>query len=111
MRKLPYISIFILSFAFTAFGQVSPCPVINLTGPAFNPEPDGVGTFIVVVSKDSKNPLNLYKGEKELEYFWTLKNGKIISGQGTVSIIVQFNSDANMTATVEVKGLPENCLN
>lgn len=88
-----------------------PCPVFNLTGPARLPEPNGIGNFLVIVSKDSKDPLNLYKGEKELEYFWSVKNGKIINGQGTVNINVQFNSDLSMTAQVEIKGLPENCPN
>lgn len=111
MKKLLFTSIFVLAFCFVAFGQDLSCPIINLTGPASLPEPNGIGNFLVVVSKDSKDPLNLYKGEKELEYFWTVKNGKIISGQGTVNINVQFNSDLSMIAAVEVKGLPENCFN
>jgi hypothetical protein len=109
MRKLLYISFFILSFSFSGFGQDSSCPVINLNVPPSDPGLNGIGNFSVTVSKDSKDPLNLYKGEKELEYFWTVENGRIISGQGTVSINVQFNSEPSITATVEVKGLPENC--
>lgn len=108
-RNILYISIFILSFGFTALGQDESCPVINLQVPPFDPGPNGTGVFSVVVSKDSKDPLNFYKGEKELEYFWTVENGRIISGQGTVSITVQFNSAMSITAAVEVKGLPENC--
>ena len=111
MRKYFFASTFIFAFCFAAFGQDSPCPDIKLTGPASILEPNGIANFLVIVSKDSKNPLALYKGEKELKYIWIIKNGKIISGQGTISVNVRVDSTLSPTATVEVKGLPEGCIN
>lgn len=111
MRKLLFASIFIFSFSFIAFGQVSPCPVINLIGPASVPEPNGSAIFSVFVLKDPKDPLGLYKGEEELEYIWTVEKGKIIGGQGTPSITIEVDSQLSSRATIEVEGLPKHCQN
>ena len=47
----------------------------------------------------------------KLEYEWEVSAGKIMSGQGTPTIEVDTKdlSDINVTASVEIKGLPENC--
>jgi hypothetical protein len=45
-----------------------------------------------------------------LEYRWTVSGGKITSGQGTGSIMVDASSDMRgLTATVEVRGLAAEC--
>ena len=51
--------------------------------------------------------------EEKIIYNWTLKGGKIINGQGTQTITVEMpaRSFESLTATVEVKGLPEGCAN
>ena len=45
------------------------------------------------------------------EYFWSVKNGEIVGGQGTDSIIVQpgEGTEANVVATVELKGFSPEC--
>jgi hypothetical protein len=84
------------------------CPKISVT---VSPE--------VINDLATGNPLvftaaleNLPENSK-IEYLWTVAAGRIISGQGTTSIGVDVEvlGNTNPTATVEIKGLPENCLN
>src|SRR5207253_7135758 len=43
-------------------------------------------------------------------YNWTLSSGTITSGQGTPTIIVDTTGlDDNVTATIEIGGLPSEC--
>ena len=53
----------------------------------------------------------LNKPRASFEYFWSVKNGEIVDGQGTVSIIVQpgDGTDANVSARVELKGFSAEC--
>lgn len=49
----------------------------------------------------------------KFEYKWTVSNGKIFDGQGTTAISVLTDKDLSreITATVEINGLPEGCKN
>jgi len=49
----------------------------------------------------------------QVTFQWTISSGKIISGQGTETIAVDVSASAEkrVTATVEVKGLSEECQN
>lgn len=49
-----------------------------------------------------------------LKYHWTTSSGSIIRGQGTSNIVVKDRPKgdvSNVTATVEIKGLPPGCVN
>jgi hypothetical protein len=60
-------------------------------------------TFTVSVSDEAKYP--------NIEYLWAVSQGEIIEGQGTKTIKVKRtgSNGENITATVEVNGLPDNC--
>lgn len=50
----------------------------------------------------------------KLEYKWTVSAGEISDGQGTLAILVATTKELagqTLTATVEIKGLPQNCQN
>src|SRR5258705_5842645 len=54
---------------------------------------------------------DLQVGQK-VTYMWSVSRGKIKSGQGTSSITIDRPDDMNgFTATVEVQGLPDGCVN
>lgn len=67
-----------------------------------------------IYSFSRKSPLkfssefNLDRPRSSFEYFWTVKNGEIVDGQGTDSITVQ-PGDGNVSARVELKGLSAEC--
>ena len=46
-----------------------------------------------------------------LKYIWTVSGGKIITGQGTLSISVEWIPEQNFTVTIEIEGFPEGCPN
>jgi len=106
MKQIFFAVILALVFSVLTFAQSekSPCPEIDVSIDAnelFNlTEPM---LFSVKVGDEAKN--------LSLEYAWTVTQGKIIEGQGTPSIKVDIAglNDLNITATVEIKGLPKNC--
>ena len=53
----------------------------------------------------------LTRPRASFEYFWSVKNGEIVDGQGTDSIIVQpaDGTEANVSARVELKGFSAEC--
>lgn len=109
MRKLSFtfflVLISIFAFAGFSFGQdpVKPeCPTIGITGPAGLTRPGDTANYSVQVDTNGK--------DFKLEYLWTISSGEIISGQNTPSITVRFEN-MGVTATVEIKGLPEGCPN
>ena len=53
-----------------------------------------------------------FNNDSKLSYTWTISAGTISSGQGTPAIVVDTTGLDNQTveAAVEVKGLPESCL-
>jgi hypothetical protein len=97
----------VFGFGLSVFAQneITPCPEIDVSGGEVNPEILMSMSFSVNVGDEAKN--------LKLEYKWTVSHGKMIEGQGTPSIKIDTNglNDVNITATVEIKGLPENCAN
>lgn len=107
MRKIILTSVSILIFCVCSFGQnkeISPCPSgLSVTGPSGLTVPDVSQSFTANVS----NP-----GSYPFKYDWSISGGDIIEGQGTSSIKVVQPSELggdNLTATVELKGLPKHC--
>lgn len=102
MRYILLLSLlFVVTGADRAYSQ--DCPGIVVTCPD-----SGLGptlTFFANVSGSSPSA--------KLSFNWTVSSGKIISGQGTASIVVD-NTEARgqgMTGTVEVVGIPKECGN
>ncbi len=47
--------------------------------------------------------------EQTFSFQWKVSSGRIVEGQGTASIKVEFDSKSTFTATVEIKGIPAQC--
>ena len=70
-----------------------------------------------IYARSRKSPLKfsaaftLHRPGSSFEYFWSVKNGEIVDGQGTDSIIVQPGEGTvtNVSATVELKGFSAEC--
>jgi hypothetical protein len=80
------------------------CPDLSISGPAGITAPGGTMVFTASASGGSQ--------DTPITYNWTVSPGTIVSGQGTPSITVQAPSDesgGNVTATVEIGGVPPNC--
>ncbi len=107
MKSFFVSTILVLTFCVGTFAQTSetsPCPTISVTGPAGIPMADEPMTFTAEVSKEAK--------KFKTEYKWTVTNGEIIEGQGTIVIKVLWKDmfGKNLTAEFEVVGLPKNCI-
>jgi hypothetical protein len=106
MRSL----LFIISIFLLACGQVfsqggAGCPQITLVGPAGETRPGDTVTFTVDV-KDAD--VSKYK------FKWYVTFGKILSGNDSPHIEVateRIHDRQNLTATVEIEGLPAGCPN
>ena len=80
----------------------APCPTISVSCPA---------------DVESKQPLTfelaVYGGDPTITstYQWSLSRGKIVSGQGTLQIVVDVSELAgkSLTATVKVGGYDPGC--
>jgi hypothetical protein len=91
------------SFVFSQSVNSSSCPTFSVTGPSGTTEPDGPLDFTAQI-KD----FDISK----LRFEWTVENGEIIKGQGTLSLLVkQINRGNTITATIKIFGLPEFCPN
>lgn len=77
------------------------CPAISVTGPAGIVQPGEEASFIADTDEASK--------KYDLKYQWSTSIGEIVSGQGTSSIRVKWPGGDTLTATVEIKGLPDGC--
>jgi hypothetical protein len=93
-----------VALLFTLFVGIShslaQCPTITVTGPAGVTRQGDTMTFRVEVDRS------------DLTFSWTVNDGTITKGQGTSSIEVTTNAPtagSNITATVEVQGLPLDC--
>lgn len=103
MKIILISSIFIIAFSFNIFAQEKTvCPIIEVSGGG---RPLAYETVLFTVNVDTKGK------ELKLEYVWSVDNGKIVQGQGTQTITVELSERDGITATVEVKGLPEGCQN
>lgn len=107
MKLFLVASILVLLCSISVFAQneKSPCPAIKV-----------IGGGMVQVNEPMNFSANLGDEAKNLkiEYQWTVSRGEISGGQGTSSIIVDTTGvpgASNITATVKIKGLPENCAN
>jgi len=105
MKSFLFVLILILAFCGGTFAQtdkISPCPTIDVTGPAGIPNPDEPILFTASLSKEAE--------KFNLEYKWTVSGGEIIGGQGTLAVrALQKNLGETLTLTLEVIGLPEKC--
>lgn len=107
MNRLLLLTILVLIFCLQPFGQdKSECPKVEITGPT-EPFPSGNSiAFVVTLTSDIKY--------SKIEYKWTVSKGEIQNGQGTVAVVVATFGERNnqiITATLEIKGLPEGCNN
>jgi hypothetical protein len=99
-------SILVLMFCVVSFAQsneTAPCPSISVTGPPGIPAPDEPVIFTVEIGKEAEKFNTILK--------WNVNNGETIEGQGTNQIKVLWKDmcGTNLTATVEVIGLPKDC--
>lgn len=104
MKTLIFI-ISILAFVFSVSAQ-SNCPNVSVSGPP----------NIIAMGEQHTFTANLDKeaAKYQVKYFWTISGGQIVEGQGTnILKAIQKPDDfgKTLTATVEIKGLPQGCLN
>src|SRR5688572_28864529 len=107
MRNVLRIALAVALFCVAAAAQAgapSSCPTIFVTGPAGVLNPGDTATFTVTVEAPEPEKQNL-------QYLWTVSSGEIITGQGTTSVEVRRGSLSDLTAAVEVRGLPQACPN
>lgn len=98
------ISIIVLSISIFAQNETKPCPTVTMISPAVMTTPGEVMTFSVKVGDDTDN--------SKLKYDWTVSLGTIIEGKNTSAITIATTremSGANITAKVEIQGLPNDC--
>ena len=96
------ISITILFVAGTALAQ---CPTISVIGPPGLTDPGEKMTF-----RASVNAISWPR----IEYRWSVDKGVMVEGQGTANITVKTDrtlDGQNVTATVQINGLPYHCQN
>jgi hypothetical protein len=106
MKNFLFASIFVLAFCVCLAAQTketSICPRIEITGPWFVPKAGDIVSYIAHIDEKGK--------DLKLEYVWSIKGGKILEGQGTTSIKVEFPYNGKLNVTVEVKGFPMECPN
>ncbi len=80
------------------------CPTITLSGPPGITEPGSIVEYSGEVGGLSNEGLS---------YVWTVVGGELIAGQGTLTPRIKPEGfwSIQVTATLEVKGLPEGCPN
>jgi hypothetical protein len=106
MKKLILATFTILIFCLSTFAQTeenSSCPTLSVTGPSGSIPVGNSIIFIASLNKQTEIP--------NLKYKWTVERAEIIKGQGTNTITVktELGFEENLTATVEILGLPEIC--
>jgi len=105
MRKFLILTILTLLASVDTLAQRNEdpyCPPIYVNGPAGLTPPGGLATFTTTIGDQARN--------YNPQYRWTVSTGKIVGGQGTLSIRVKMPEDVQgITASVEVLGLPEGC--
>lgn len=102
-KILSIILFFGLGFSTFAQNQNSDCPVIRISGGG-KVQPGQPMIFTANISGLS--------ADLPLKYTWEVSTGTISSGQETPAIEIDTTglNRVNITATVEIKGLPEKCL-
>jgi hypothetical protein len=104
MKYFPLFFCSVLFFAVAVSAQTnqtSNCPPIDVSGGGIA-KPGEAQTFTASVENYDLS---------KLSFNWSVSTGEILEGQGTLSIKVLKKNDAgeNITATVEIKGLPQGC--
>jgi hypothetical protein len=101
--KFSLLLLSLLLAALSVSGQVnSQCPTITVFGPDGIVDPGDVVPFKVTVKPT----------ESKLTFNWTVSRGTIAEGQGTPTIKVRVGQDdPDVTATVKIGGLPQECVN
>lgn len=107
MKRLISTTIFTLICSISVFSQNrSVCPTVKMTSPNTITKAGDVMTFAASIIGEIEN--------SELEYKWNVSIGEIVSGQEKPVITVMTTLDmagGNVTATVEINGLPAGCEN
>jgi hypothetical protein len=105
MKQLLLLTILALTFYLQLFGQENVnCPTIKLNSLSEQTPIGGNMDFSVSLMGKFDN--------KNVEFKWTVSNGANFNGQNTsvISIPIDENlAGQNITATVEIKGLPKGC--
>jgi hypothetical protein len=109
MKRVFLIIICCLASQIGAYAQsedLPPCPKISVAGPSGIIDPASGEPVTYTAEVENSEHLSL-------EYLWETTSGKIISGQGTLSIelLVRENDNPKIAVTVEIKGLPKHCPN
>jgi hypothetical protein len=94
----------VVAIAATIASAQTDCPTIDVTGPAGIPDPGDLIPFSARITG------NVPSG---ITYKWSVSTGKVAEGQGTerAKFDVGWPTTAQVTATVEVLGLPAGCPN
>ena len=94
----------LIALAATIASAQTDCPTIKVTGPAGIPENGALIPFHARATG---------KVSSGITYKWSVSTGKVAEGQGTdrAKFDVGWPTTAQVTATVEVRGLPEGCPN
>ena len=106
MKKALIILVSILALAGYSFAQADEnpgCPNLSILGPSVPPKLGETGTFTLHPEGAGK--------DLKLDYAWAISSGEITSGQGTSILTVRYSDRNPVTATVQVKGLPDGCPN
>jgi hypothetical protein len=103
MRYASMLLLFLVLSAGAERSYSQSCPVVTVACPDFNNGPTLTFSANIMTGDPSA----------KLTFNWTVSAGKIASGQGTASIIVDKSGGGgqSFTATVEVGGLPKSCGN
>jgi hypothetical protein len=106
MKKYLFLTILLLFLPYQLFSQeILKCPNVSIKAPVE-----------MIHAGESMNFAVSFSGEtdtKNLEFLWLVSGGTISVGQGTMSISLLTNNEMHgmtVTATVEIKGLPEGCV-
>lgn len=107
MKKILLLTISVLAVCLQVFGQENVnCPTIKLDSPTEQTPISEKMDFSVSLMGKFEN--------RSLEFKWTVSNEINFNGQGTSSISIPLDrslAEQTITATVEIKGLPEGCKN
>lgn len=109
MRRLSQLLtalILVFTAAIGAYSQTPTCPTITVNGPAGITSPGESFQFSATIGGSARNVA---------AYKWTVSKGTIAEGQGTdkIKVDVDWGGEAaggiDITATVEILGLPREC--
>lgn len=106
MKRILFLLSISFLFLIPCFAQENtPCPKISVVTPEKSYQPSESISFSISPNEGLKN--------FKLEYLWKTSLGVVESGQTTTDVSVSTYGLENLeiTTTVEIKGLPQNCQN